>query len=114
MDEWLFISLAKTKADAPGFVRRLDGELQKLSSASAPAALTKADTAAALDLSLAAEAPAVRGVTAFLGAALVNAVLLSAIDGEALNAQTPKGEVVVAQLDAQDALPVRAQLSRLQ
>lgn len=107
MNEWLFISLAKTKADAPGFAPRLDAQPQEL-------ALTKLATAEALDLSVAAEKPAFRGAAAFIGAALVNAVLLTAIDGEALDARTPRGEVVVAQLDSLEDLQLRAQLSQAQ
>lgn len=92
MDEWLFISLAKTKADAPGFDRK---------SAPEPKGepLSKADTAAALDLAVVADKPAFRGAAAFLGAALVNAVILSAVDTSALESRTPRGEVIVAQLE---------------
>ncbi len=96
MDEWLFISLAKTKADAPGFNRKLDTGHQR-------EVHTKAVTAEALDLAVVEEKPAFRGAAAFLGAVLVNAALLSVIDDSALDARTPKGEVTVAQLEALDA-----------
>jgi hypothetical protein len=104
MDEWLFISLAKAKADAPRAVKKAD-------SAPAKVALTKADTAQALDVSAAFERPVVRGVAALLGAALINTVLLGAIEGTAVDARTPKGEVVVAQLDTSEELSLRAQAS---
>lgn len=104
MDEWLFISLAKTKADAPGFNPKLDAERQR-------EVLTKAATAEALDLAVVEEKPAFRGTAAFLGAVLVNAALLSVIGDSALDARTPKGEVVVAQLEPLDAAPVGERVS---
>ncbi len=92
MDEWLFISLAKTKAETRPADRSGEGEVKLR-------ALTKADTAAALDLAVVAEKPGFRGAAAMVGAVLVNAALLSAIDSSALDARTPKGEVIVAQLE---------------
>jgi hypothetical protein len=97
MDEWLFISLAKTKADAPSVNRKVDAEPQNQ-------VLTKAQTVEALDLAVVEEKAAFRGAAAFVGAVLVNAVLLTAIDDGALDARTPKGEVIVAQLDPLDPL----------
>lgn len=99
MDEWLFISLAKAKAEArPVSGDRLDEAKLRT--------LTKADTAAALDLDVVAEKPGFRGAAAFVGAVLVNAAILSAIDGSALAARTPRGEVIVAQLEPVDARPI--------
>lgn len=92
MDEWLFISLAKTKADAPGFGGRKDADQQRT-------ALTKAEVAGALDLAVVEDKPAFRGAAAIVGAVLVNAVFLTAIGDSALEARTPKGEVIVAQLE---------------
>ncbi len=94
MDEWLFISLAKTKADAPGYGRK-----RKEAAHDQQSALTRAEVAAALDLAVVEEKPAFRGAAAFVGAVLVNAAFITAIDDSALEARTPKGEVIVAQLD---------------
>ncbi len=109
MDEWLFISLAKTKADAPGVARKGESQadVERF-------ALTKAQAAAALDFTNVEDKPAFRGATALVAAALATAVLLSAIDGGALDARTPKGEVVVAQLDAAAEPEAAVQLSQAQ
>lgn len=91
MDEWLFISLAKTKADAPGFAKKSVAERQS--------SLTRAEVAAALDLAVIEEKPAFRGAAAIVGAVLVNAAFLTSIGDSALESATPKGEVIVAQLE---------------
>ena len=84
MDDWSFISLAKAKSDLNLFATR--------------APLAKADTALALDYRSALDKEPVRGILAFATAALVNAAFLGAIESSALEAHTPRGEVIVAEV----------------
>lgn len=107
MDEWLFITLAKAKADARPAVR-----VQAHGSGSR--ALTKVDVAEALDFRPMFKTPAFRVVLSFAAAAFVTVLLLSAVDDEALQARTPRGEVTVAQLEPIENVRVSAQLSQAQ
>lgn len=91
MDDWSFISLAKAKSDLGLFASR--------------APLAKAETALALDFQSALDKHSVRGILAFATASLVNAAFFSAIESSALDARTPDGEVIVAEIVLEDALP---------
>ena len=84
MDDWSFISLAKTKSDLGLFA--------------IGAPLTKAETASALDYESALDKQSVRGILAFATASLVNAAFFGAIESSALDARTPNGEVIVAEV----------------
>lgn len=106
MDELLFIDLAKTKADASNVGSKLQQDV----------GLSKADTAAALDYRALADRAGFRGAVALAAAVLVNGAFLSAIEQTALEARTPAGEVIVAELDpesldlyAQTTIETRAQ-----
>jgi hypothetical protein len=97
MDEWLFISMAKTKADAPKVTKK----------PAPPASLGKSETAGALDYGAALESSKVRGAVA-LGAALVlNAAFFAAVQDRAASARTPDGEVIVAEVEI-DNVPLYA------
>jgi len=85
MNEWVFIDLAKVRAEA----RKLW----------VTGPVTKADAALALDYEVLEGQPRFRGAVALVGAALVTGAFLGAIEGSALNARTPTGEVIVAELD---------------
>ena len=99
MDEWLFISLAKVKADAPGF------QPPEPHAAERPReeAGRKANTALALDYELLEEKPRFRGAVALAAAALLTGAFLGAIEGTTLSARTPAGEVIVADLESEPA-----------
>jgi hypothetical protein len=84
MDDWSFISLAKAKSDLGLF--------------GTGAPLAKAETALALDYHAALEKQSVRGILAFATASLVNAAFFGAIESSALDARTPNGEVIVAEV----------------
>jgi hypothetical protein len=84
MDDWSFISLAKAKSDLGLFATR--------------APIAKADTALALDYQSALDKSPVRGILAFATASLVNAAFFGAIESSALDARTPNGEVIVAEV----------------
>ncbi len=84
MDEIGFITQAKVRADkAPG--------LQPV--------LTKAQTARALDYEHALENDSFRGILAFATASLVNAAFFGALESSRLDAHTPDGEVIVAEVE---------------
>jgi hypothetical protein len=90
MDEWLFLSLTKTKADAPNV---------KYSKTREDQALTKIDTATALDYAALAERPVFRGAVAVAATLLINAAFLGAIEQTTWDARTPAGEVIVSELE---------------
>lgn len=104
MDEWLFISLAKVKADAPGYVPRRDTDARQ----NEARVHSKAEVVHALDVGGATDKPVFRDAAALVGAALVNIALLAGLGSATLQARTPEGEVIVAQLEPLDASPVRA------
>ena len=93
MDDWSFISLAKAKSDLGLFATT--------------APLTKSDTALALDYQSALEKQSVRGILAFATASLVNAAFFGAIESSALDARTPDGEVIVAEVVLEQPVPQR-------
>ena len=98
MDEWAFITLAKTKSDL--FARK-DAPLKEQSSEvpEQSSALLKIDAALALDYEEAEQNPTFRGAVALAIAALVNVAFFGGIELTALNARTPSGEVVVAEVE---------------
>ena len=93
MDDWSFISLAKAKSDLGLFGKG--------------APLVKADTALALDYQSALDKQSVRGILAFATASLVNAAFFGAIESSALDARTPDGEVIVAEVVLDESVPQR-------
>ena len=97
MDDWSFISLAKTKSDLGLFARTR--------------ALAKADTAVALDSHLDLESGSLRGVVALATSALVTAAFFGAVESSALHAHTPKGEVIVAEVMLDEATATQVDLS---
>ena len=84
MDEVSFITQAKLRAD---------GALGLQS------AISKADTARALDYEDALENDSVRGILAFATASLVNAAFFGALESSRLDAHTPSGEVTIAEVE---------------
>jgi hypothetical protein len=106
MDDWAFISMAKTKADAPNFKRKVVRE-DALNKAQ-EGALDKAQTALALDYGVALENSKVRGALALAAAVVLNAAFFGAVQERATDARTPSGEVIVAEIEA-DTLPAYAQ-----
>lgn len=98
MDEWAFITLAKTKSD---LLTRKDAPLkeQPTKVPQHSSALLKIDTALALDYEEAEQNPTFRGAVALAIAALVNVAFFGGIELTALNARTPSGEVVVAEVE---------------
>jgi hypothetical protein len=98
MDEWAFITLAKTKSD---LLARKDAaqEAQPTHVAQHSSALLKIDTALALDYEEAERNPTFRGAVALAVAVLVNVAFLAGIERTALDARTPAGEVIVADVD---------------
>jgi hypothetical protein len=93
MDDWSFISLAKAKSDLGLFATREP--------------LGKAETAFALDYQSALDKQSVRGILAFATASLVNAAFFGAIESSALDARTPNGEVIVAEVVLEELAPQR-------
>lgn len=93
MDDWSFISLAKAKSDLGLFARN--------------APLVKEQTALAMDYQSALDKQSVRGILAFATASLVNAAFFSAIESSALDARTPGGEVIVAEVVLEQPAPQR-------
>ncbi len=96
MDEWSFITLAKTKSD--------------LALAGRQPGLTKAETAQALAYGDALDSNRVRGILAFATASLLNAAFLGAVESSTLHAHTPKGDVIVAEIELEEPLPKYAAL----
>jgi hypothetical protein len=98
MDEWAFITLAKTKSD---LLTRKDAPLkeQPTKVLQHSSALSKIDAALALDYEEAERNPTFRGAVALAVAALVNVAFFGGIELTALNARTPSGEVVVAEVE---------------
>jgi hypothetical protein len=92
MDDWSFITLAKTKSD--------------LLRNPAKPALAKTDTAVALDRG------SVRGILAIATASLVNAAFFGAVESSTLHAHTPKGEVIVAEVELEETLLAQAGIER--
>jgi hypothetical protein len=90
MDDWVFISLAKAKADLA--VRERHGLMGK-----PVQALTKRDTAAALDE--ATDHPAVRVAVALGVGLLINVLFFLSVERTALDARAP-GQVVVTDLES--------------
>lgn len=93
MDDWSFISLAKAKSDLGLFARKEP--------------LVKEQTALAMDYQSALDKQSVRGILAFATASLVNAAFFSAIESSALDARTPGGEVIVAEVVLEQPAPQR-------
>lgn len=106
MDDWAFITMAKTKADAPYFKHKAARE-NALNKAHEDA-LDKAQTALALDYAVALENSKVRGVLALTVAVVLNAAFFGAVQERATDARTPAGEVIVAEIEV-DSLPAYAQ-----
>lgn len=96
MDEWAFITLAKTKSD---LLARKDAPLKTQAVPEQSSTLLKIDTALALDYEEAERNPKFRGAVALSIAALVNAAFFGGIELTAVNARTPSGEVVVAEVE---------------
>ena len=103
MDEWAFITMAKTKSDLSARHRKARLEADLLSSGrehQKAGVLTKIDAALALDYEAAEQHSGFRGVVAFVAAAVVNAAFFGGIELTALDARTPSGEVLVADFEA--------------
>jgi hypothetical protein len=98
MDEVSFITRAKLRADAPYQLE---------------AALTKADTAQALDYDRALENDSVRGILAFATASLVNAAFFGALESSRLDAHTPSGKVTIAEVELIEQQPSPTVVARL-
>lgn len=98
MDEWAFLTLAKTKSDllSRSHVAPLNSQEAERQQ---NRALSKADTARALDYEVAEQHAGFRGIVSFAIAALINAAFFGAVELTALDARTPGGDVVVADVD---------------
>ena len=98
MDEISFITQAKVRVDAALGLQP---------------ALTKAETARALDYGHALENDSFRGFLAFATASLVNAAFFGALESSRLDAHTPDGEVTVAEIELVEQPSAPAVVARL-
>ena len=98
MDEVSFITQAKLRTDSGLGLRP---------------ALTKAETARALDYEHALENDSFRGFLALATASLVNAAFFGALESSRLDAHTPDGEVIVAEIELIEQPATSAVVARL-
>jgi hypothetical protein len=96
MNDWAFLSMAKISA-------------RPRSAAAVAATVSKLETAQALQRALPeVDSARLRGVIALIAAVLVNVGFLGAIERNALNARTPAGEVIVAEITVSEEVAAGA------
>lgn len=98
MDEWAFLTMAKTKSELrsrSGVVPAADSQDAEQSNV----VLSKVEAALAMGYEVAEQHAGFRGAVSLTVAAIINVAFFGGIELTALNARTPAGEVVVAELD---------------